>query len=128
MDTTRRQRRLPVGTGKLSAAPSSENLDPSTSLIPVAVAARSSCGPQATSPGSRRRSSVGQLQGPGVPGALDPVPEHPQNRTGFSRCTVAVAPVRRALSALQADLGIPLVDGQELTVSRFPHGVMRQVC
>ena len=90
--------------------------------------AHSSCGPAAISPDVGPRSSVDALHGLGVPGALDPVPEHPQKRTGSSGRAVALERVGRTSSAEPADLEIPLVDGQELAVSRPPHGIARRGC
>ena len=126
-DSNRRQQSL-IGTRGLSAVSLSGSLGLAISPILVAGAAHSPCGPAAIAPGAGPRSSADQLHGLGVPGALVPVPEHPQNRTGSSGHTVTVGRVRRTSSAVHADKEIPLVDGQELTVSRVPHGMMLRVC
>ena len=126
-DSTR-QKQSSVGTQRLSAVSSGESLVLPTSTILGSGAAHSSHGPAAIAPGAGLRSRAGQLHGLGVPGALSPVPEHPQNRTGASGHTVAAGLGGRTLTTAHADWEIPLVDGQELAVSRFPHGMMRRVC
>ena len=102
-----------VRTRGLSAVQSGGRLVLPTSPVLVAGAAHSSCGPAAIAPGANPRSSADQLPGLGVPGALGPVPEHPQKRTRPCGHTVAVGRVGRTSPAVHADLETPLVGGQE---------------
>ena len=121
------EKQSPMAPRGLSAVSSGGSLLLQTSPILGAEAAHSSRGPAAIAPGAGPWSSADQLHGLGVPGALGPVLEHRQNRTGTSAPTVAVERLGRASSAVQADQEIPLVDAQELAVSRFPHGMTRLV-
>ena len=108
--------------------PSSGTLALLISLGPAAEVVRSSCEPEATLRGAGPRSSVVRLRDPGIQGALDPVQEHPQNRTESSGHTVAVEGVRTTSSAAHADLEIPLVDGLAPAVSRLPRGEVHWAC